>query len=113
MVGSNQVHLNDYTRAFGRCEVKAFRNGTMVTVLPLKALRCVAGFGGEPNQEKTEPPEERSFTELRFASFPLQFCGTERAIKGRDERPSGALDGPLRLCRDGDLFFLLTPPTLS
>src|SRR5438093_8305603 len=29
MVGSNQVHLNDYTRAFGRCEVKAFRSKTM------------------------------------------------------------------------------------
>ena len=53
--------------------------------------------GGEPNQKKTEPPGERSFTELRFASFPLRFCRTAQAVKGQDERLTGALDSlPVR-----------------
>jgi hypothetical protein len=88
-----------------------------VELSSLERLQASPGQGDfasvEKEERETEPSKERSFTELRFASFPLQFCGTERAIKGRDERPSGALDSPLRLCLDGDLFFLLTPPTLS
>jgi hypothetical protein len=50
---------------------------------------------------RTQPKEkratrERSFTELRFASFRLQFSRTARAVKGQDERPAGALDSPPR-----------------
>jgi hypothetical protein len=33
---------------------------------------------------------------LRFASFLARFSGWPAAVKGRDERPSGALDSPLR-----------------
>ncbi len=51
--------------------------------------------------------KERSSTELRFASFPLPLCGTARAVKGRDERPPGALDSPLRPFRGRVVVFLL------
>jgi hypothetical protein len=38
--------------------------------------------------------KERSSTELRFASFLAPLWGVVRAVKGRDERPTGALDSP-------------------
>ena len=41
--------------------------------------------------ERNWPSKERSFTELRFASFPYRFCGTERAVKDQDD----ALRAPL------------------
>src|SRR2546430_266992 len=47
-------------------------------------------------RRESRATRERSFTELRFASFPLQFCRTARAVKGQDKRPTGALDSPPR-----------------
>ena len=96
MVGSNQVHLNDYTRAFGRCEVKAFRSRRVGTVLPLRALGHMAQLGRRTQPKENRATRERSFTELRFASFSLRFCRTARVVKGQDERPTGALDSPPR-----------------
>jgi hypothetical protein len=51
------------------------------------------------------PFRERSFTEIRFASFPGRFCGTWSAVKGQDERPAGALDCPPRLDERVLVFF--------
>ena len=44
-------------------------------------------------------------TELRFASFPNQLCCAEKPVKGRDERPAGALDSPLRAFGGVSSFF--------
>jgi len=57
---------------------------------------CLLHPDAEDGSEKVKSAtKERSCAELRFASFPSPLCRAERAVKGRDERPAGALDSPL------------------
>jgi len=57
----------------------------------------MAQLGRRTQQKENRATRERSFTELRFASFPLRFCRTAQAVKGQDERLTGALDSlPVR-----------------
>jgi hypothetical protein len=53
------------------------------THISLRTGRAVKGARRENRVIK-----ERGFTELRFASFPLRFSRTARAVKGQDERPT-------------------------
>ena len=65
------------------------------------------GFGREIQQKQNLSAKERSSTELRFASFPLPLWGVGRAVKGRDERPTGALDSPPDPKAERCAYFLL------
>jgi len=57
----------------------------------------MAQLGRRTQPKENRATRERSFTELRFASFPLRFCRTAQAVKGQDERLTGALDSlPVR-----------------
>jgi hypothetical protein len=65
----------------------------------IKSDRCCfslpdPGEKTSKGQKQNLSIKERSSTELRFASFLAPLWGVVRAVKGRDERPTGALDSP-------------------
>src|ERR1700681_2831231 len=75
----------------------------------LERLQASPGRGDfasvQKEERETEPSKERSFTELRFASFPLQFCGTE----GLSRVEMNALRAPLTslsVSAEMEIFFL-------
>ena len=54
-MGRTKVHLNDYTRALGRCEVSIQKqNDGYGSPAQSLGLLLPTGFGGEPNQKKSE-----------------------------------------------------------
>src|SRR5215472_10337528 len=104
MVGSDQVSTREITsEPWSRQPSTVQRSDSDHRVLSLDAGGLLRPAWGE--EAKTEPAKERSSTPLRFASFPIPLWGTGRAVKGRDERPAGALDSPPRA--QGDLSSFL------
>src|SRR5205814_5997658 len=56
---------------------------------------------------QTRATKERSSTVPRFASFPARLWARGGPVKGRDERPAGALDSPSPCQRGLVCLFLL------
>src|SRR6266536_4740701 len=72
-----------------------------VTVLPLKQSlgphrQALAENPTERRENRASSKDEASLNFVSLRSFPLRFCRTARAVKGQNERPTGALDSPPR-----------------
>jgi hypothetical protein len=65
--------------------------------------------GDEPWSDAVKRILPRNEAQLNFVSLRSRFdcVGAESPVKGRDERPSGALDRPSRVLRRGVANFLL------
>src|SRR5215467_734474 len=104
MVGLDQASTREITsEPWSRQPWNSRRSGNDSRVQSLEAgVLLRSAWGEEP---KTKAAKERSSTALRFASFPVPLWGTGRAVKGRDERPAGALDSSPRAQGDVSSFF--------
>src|SRR5215472_7220825 len=104
MVGLDPSSTREITASLGRGSRGTVRRSDNDSrVQSLKAGELLRSAWGE--EPKTKAAKERSSTALRFASFPVPLWGTGRAVKGRDERPAGALDSPPRAHGDLSSFF--------
>ena len=105
MVGSDQVPPERLPASLGRgSRGTVRRSDNDDSFLSLGAGELLGPAWGE--EPKTKAAKERSSTALRFASFPVPLWGTGRAVKGRDERPAGALESPPRSQGDLSSFLL-------
>ena len=72
---SLRSHFNSVgRRGLSRVEMNALR--APLTTLYVSAEMEIVFSLDTADAFIDEPSKERSFTELRFASFPVQFCGT-------------------------------------
>ncbi|SRR6266566_7396039 len=104
MVGSDQFRPQRLAASLGRGSRGRIERSDDNRVLSLNAdVLLHLGFG-EANPKKDQPRNEAQYTSFRFVPNPIM--GRGRAVKGRDERPAGALDRPPRAKGDLLSFFL-------
>src|SRR5208283_1796595 len=112
MVGSDQVPspiIMITSEPLVEAAVRHFRDRATRLILQFRfsTVWHSPGLGREIQQKQNLSAKERSSTELRFASFPHPLWGVGRAVKGRDERPTGALDSPPDPKAERCAYFLL------
>ena len=68
---------------------------------------CFLNPDAEDGPEKVKNEQLRNEASLNCASLRsrVHYVATERPVKGRDERPAGALDSPLRASGGLSSFF--------